>query len=312
MHQVHSEPTWYPVALDPGKRELIWLHLPGERFRDPFFEDTIRRHRRAPAITTPLEIMEGAIGPDPRAIFFHASRCGSTLAMQLLSRVAGCRAISEPPVLDTLLHLPEVADAHLAGLIRSFAKPHDGPAVDLFLKLDSWHLPYLPRIRRVFPQTPCFFLYREPTAILHSHRRERGSQMVPGMMDSRRFGIEPATVNPADLDGYAERVLTSLFRQAVVAVETGSIVPIAYSQLPDFLWDDLGPALGLPRENWMHSKERAFRDAKHAHRTYATLEPLPDARSLPPALAADFALLESRRGVLQRNFLTQHLRRQNG
>jgi hypothetical protein len=311
MHpEVLSEPDWYPVDLDPAKRQLTWLHLPGEKFRDPFFEDTTRRHRRAPAITTPLKILGDVAGPHPRAIFFHASRCGSTLAMQLFGSVPGCRAISEPPVVDALLHLPDVEDVHLAGMARSFARPKDGQAVDLFLKLDSWHLPHLPRIRRVFPHTPCFFLYREPSAILRSHRRERGSQMVPGMMDSRRFGIDPATVYPADLDGYAERVLTSLFRQAAAAVEDKLIIPITYSQLPDLLWDQLGPALGLPKESWDQAKVRALQDAKHPHRPHAALASIRDPHCLSPALAADFELLESRRESLQQNFLAESLRPQ--
>lgn len=300
-----SAPDWYPVELDPRTRELTWLHLPGERFLDPFFEDTIRRYRRkAPTQTTSLEIVRAA-NPGtsgPSAIFFHSSRCGSTLMMQLLGRVENCRALSEPPIMDALLQLPGADDELLAGLVRTLAKTSGPQPTRLFLKLDSWHLPHLQQIRRVFPQSPCFFLYREPEAILRSHRRERGSQMVPGMIDSRRLGIDPESINQADLDAYAAKVLTAIFRDAVTAAESGEILPIAYSQLPAFVWDTLGPALGLAEDGWDDAKERAQRDAKHAHQIHESAPPA-SGSGIPEELAQGFRHLEESREELQRSWL---------
>jgi len=299
-HDPVSAPDWYPVELDAARRELTWLHLPGQRFLEPFFEDTIRRHRRStPSLKTPLEILRGSNPdtPDPRAIFFHASRCGSTLLMQLLGRVAGCRALSEPPIVDTLLNLPTADDELISGLIHSFAKPDGGVPPKLFLKLDCWHLPHLERLQRTFPRTPCFFLYREPEAILRSHRRERGSQMVPGLVDSWYFGIDPASVNPADLDGYAERVLSAIFQQGVSAVQGGTVFPIAYSQLPEFVWEKLGPSLGLSEDGWSEAKARAGQDAKHGHMAHASAPPSPSIRPVALELLARFEALEAMRAA---------------
>lgn len=294
-----SNPDWFPMELDAAKSELTWLRLPGGRFLEPFFEDTVRRHRRgAPSIKTPLEVLrEGnPEAPALAAIFFHSSRCGSTLVTQLLSRVPGCRTLSEPPILDTLLHLDGADDALVAGLLLAFAKPLEGAPPKLFLKTDSWHLSQLGRLKRLFPRTPRYFLYREPEAVLRSHRRARGSQMVPGMVDSRYFGIDPASVNPADLDGYAERVLAAIFRQAVVAVEDGDLKPISYAQLPQFVWEALGPELGIREDAWTEAKQRAHLDAKHTgifQVAAAAGAPI----KVPEDLVKDFERLEALRGL---------------
>lgn len=296
---------WYPVGFDPAAQALTWLQLPGERFTAPFFEDTLRNHRRQSmrAITS-LAALERVSAGDPSAFFFHASRCGSTLMMQLLGCVDGCRALSEPAVLDAILHEPQASDAALHGLVHALGRTDREPH-RYFLKPDCWHLPHLERLRRIFPAVPCFFIYREPAAILRSHRRERGSQMVPGMMDSLRFGIDPASVDPADLDGYATRVLAAVFRQAVEAAEAGRVIPIAHSQLPGLIWEKLGPALGLPVDGWEQAKSRARYDAKQPHQAHLENVVPANAALVSRALAGDFIRLETLREIAQRDYFAR-------
>lgn len=294
-------PDWYPVELDSAAGTVSWIHLPGERFSEAFFEDTLRKHgRQAKRKTTSLAMLDTAVrgGCDPAAFFFHSSRCGSTLVMQLLGRVPGCRALSEPPVLDQFLQDPAVKDCQLRGLIHALGRS-PGNADRTFLKTDSWHLPHLERIRRIFPGTPCFFLYREPAAILRSHQRERGMQMVPGILDPKLFGLDPATMNHADLDGHAERVLTTIFSLAVQAAETGKVIPVAHSQLPHLLWEQLGPFLGLPKNHWDLAKERSLYDAKHIQRLHHAADPTLSKPHVPPALVRDFERLEALRETAQ-------------
>lgn len=301
------ETGWHPVGFDSETRDLTWFHLPGERFHEPFFEDTLRKHRRqAPRKTTSLDVFREDVpgGCDPCAIFFHASRCGSTLVTRILGQVPGCRAIAEPPVVDALLQANAADDLAVRGLIRAMGRPETGIR-HTFLKLDSWHVAYAARVRRIFPETPCFFLYREPAAILLSHRRERGSQMVPGMIDSRILGIDPDTVDPADLDGYAVRVLSSILREAIHGAENHGIIPIAYSQLPRLIWEDLWPALGLPKAEWEAAIACSLQHSKHPHQVHMTAEPTPPGESVPAALIDDFIRLETLRDSLQENFFNR-------
>ena len=127
-----------------------------------------------------------------------------------------------------------------------------------FIKLDSWHIQFLPILRTAFPDTPCWFLYREPEAILASHRRQRGPQMVPGMIPSLAAEIMEA----GDLDGYCAKVLAGFFEAALANVEHLQL--INYRQLPDILWQDLLPRQGLDctLEQLEHMRQRAGFHAK--------------------------------------------------
>jgi hypothetical protein len=100
-----------------------------------------------------------------------------------------------------------------------------------FLKFDCWHLASLPLIQQAFPQVPCYFVFRDPVAILWSHHRQRGSQMVPGLRDLGPLHVNRENLAPADLDGYATRVLEAIFMQASTATASGALRPINHHQL---------------------------------------------------------------------------------
>lgn len=119
--------------------------------------------------------------------------------------------------------------------------------------------------------------------------------MVPGVIAPDRIGIDPATVNPADLDGYAGKVLGMIFRQAAIAVESGFITPIAHSELPGLVWDKLGPAFGLPDDGWTDAKERARYDAKHASKVHEAPGAITSGVPVASELSNDFNRLETLR-----------------
>lgn len=298
-HPPIPPPDWYPVTLDPARGEIIWYHLPDEPFLDPFFEDTIRKRKRTAAQQpTPFDFTGGTDTalPSPAAFFFHASRCGSTLLMQLLGLAPASRAIAEPPIIDQILNLPSAPGSLLPDVIRSYARSSGDTPVRLFVKLDSWHIAHAATFARLFPDVPRFFLYREPSAILASHRALRGSQMVPGLIDATPLGIDPAAVNPADLEGYAEKVLSRIFAKAIEATENNLVTPIAYSQLPDIVWNGLADRLGLTGTDWSAAKKRSEFDAKHPHSP-----PRPPDQKTPirdPDLQNAFGHLESLRKSL--------------
>ena len=127
--------------------------------------------------------------------------------------------------------------------------------------------------------------------------------MVPGMLDPKIFDIDPATMDSADLEGYAERVLSAIFDQAVQAVEAGHLIPVAHSQLPNLAWDQLGPFLGLPENGWELAKKRSAYDAKHRHHVHRLAAPAQAVLPATPALARDFERLEFLRQEVQKIFV---------
>jgi hypothetical protein len=124
-------------------------------------------------------------------------------------------------------------------------------------------------VRSAFPQVPCYFLYRHPVEILWSHHRQRGSQMIPELLDPALFGIAPDSFDPADLDAYAARVLGSIFSQALHRCQQGILSPLHYQELLEnfpSLLADLGIVLS-PSENAKISRRSEFH-SKHPGETY--------------------------------------------
>jgi len=230
--------NWFPVTVQG--REIVWRYVQ-DRFTASFFTDTLQQQNPAQRYLCRtgfdwLKRLEPGLMPS--AFIFHTSRCGSTLLTQLLSTLSCCIVMSEPPVIDAFLHMhqtePESSGgANLRQLILALGQQRSPDETHFFIKLDSWHTQFLPIFRAAFPDTPCWFLYREPDAILASHRRQRGPQMVPGMIAS----LAAETLEGGDLDGYCAKVLAGFFEAALANV--AHLQLINYRQLPDILWQDL-------------------------------------------------------------------------
>lgn len=247
---------WYPVALEEradGRHDLRWQDLSAADFNAPFFEDVIRRARRERPETrrTRLEEMDEIPLPPavpPTAFVFHTSRSGSTLLTRFFSCLEGSIALSEPPIIDEILTLRSSDDDKvelLRQIVRILGQRRSVADHRLFIKHDSWHLRWLPLIRSAFPSVPCFLCFRDPVEILWSHHRQRGSQMVPGLRDPSLFDIDPESVDPADLDSFAARVLESLFTHALVHVRGGDLIPLALQSLTDQMRATVFPRLGI-------------------------------------------------------------------
>lgn len=235
--------NWFPVVAAPA--QLGWRHVGEKRFTEPFFSDTLaglpRLYCRTPYAA--LAQFEDVLAPS--AFIFHVSRCGSTLLTQALAALAHCVVMSEPPVLDAFLRergpgpLDDDAVRVFRQLVGALGQRRAECENALVIKLDSWHIHNLASIRRAFPATPCIFLYREPAAVLASHRRRRGPQMVPGMIAPARLGIDAGSLAPADLDGYAIMVLESLFASALAQAGEHGLILLNYDQLPGAIVPDL-------------------------------------------------------------------------
>lgn len=268
--RLDSMRDWFPVALDDDS--VSWRHLPG-RFTEPFFADSLRAqpHAQRRVCVTPHAAL-GRVGAClvPSALLFHCSRCGSTLLAQLLASLPHCIVQSEPPVLDDFLARygdddPGVSAPLLRQLVLALGQRRAG-ASHYIVKLDAWHIRHLALLRAAFPATPFWFLYREPGAVLASHTRQRGPQMVPGLVLPASFG---ADIAPGDLDAFCAAVLHHFFSLALAHADTLRLLD--YRQLPALVWDELLPALGIPADSAQLAglRERARFHAKAASTAFA-------------------------------------------
>jgi hypothetical protein len=246
---------WYPLYVERGETlanaAMCWRDLGKTPFNDAFFVNTLARqpHEERRVCRTPLAALamaatlDDALAPD--AFIFHLSRCGSTLLSQLLASLPQCIVMSEPPVVDSLLRLyhdsgdPAASIALLRQAILALGQRRSGEESHFIIKFDCWHIHSLDLLRQAFPGTPCLFVYREPLAVLASHQRQRGPQMVPGMLHPAQLPLPAHQLAPGDIDGYTGLVLASLFNAALPHAAAGQLQLIDYKQLPDILFSDL-------------------------------------------------------------------------
>lgn len=242
--EVESLLGWYPVVVRSDK--LWWRFFGEKKFSEPFFYDTVSRLDRDKRLClqtsfAALDNFENTLAPT--AFIFHVSRCGSTLLSQLFAALPSCVVMSEPPAIDSFLSVYHAqpaqsgAEKTLRQLVGALGQKRFGHERHLFIKLDSWHINSLPLFRKAFPSTPFIFMYRKPDEVLASHRRQRGRQMVPGLIDPALLELGPPPLSPGDLDGYCVKVLAHFFSAACRQAE--ELVLLNYNQLPQIVWSEL-------------------------------------------------------------------------
>ena len=241
--QPESLQGWYPVLL--RENALWWRFLGEKKFSEPFFYYTLSglpSERRFYCRTSFAALREFKNPLTLAAFVFHVSRCGSTLLTQLLSTLSSCSVLSEPPVLDSFLrfyHSTPCQDGveMLRQIVGALAQKRFADERHFVVKLDSWHISSLPLFRKAYPEVPFIFIYRRPGEVMASHKKQRGRQMVPGLVNAAMPGFEAGELAPGDLDGYCERVLEHFFAESLR--HENELIFMNYTQLPGVVWNEL-------------------------------------------------------------------------
>lgn len=243
---------WLPARLREASQDCLWRYAGNIPFTAPFFEETLSRCMSLPenssgpprisSLDTLLELANECDALEPSAFVFHVSRCGSTLATQLLGLDEQCVTLSEVPFFDQLLRsryrprLAEIVDVpkHLPAAIRLHGGRRIGVERSLIVKLDSWHAAFSGELRSMYPQTPFILLYREPQAVLLSHRRKPGMHAAPGVIENELFGFDAGAAPSAGLAGHLPRVLAFFYRSFLDTARRDSRTMLAHYQ-PDMI-----------------------------------------------------------------------------
>jgi hypothetical protein len=177
-----------------GKFSVVCVRFPRQYFTTPFFVESLfnagilDQGQKSPkediALARPLHFkrdderivyipaeeflcQHADIESSKKAGFiFHMSRCGSTLATQMLATSQRCFVLSEPTVLNAIfnpaLKLSIVQRKELFNAaVRSLAKCSPKGADFLFIKFRSWNTFFLQEIMEKFPQVSWIFMHRK-------------------------------------------------------------------------------------------------------------------------------------------------------
>lgn len=280
---------WIPIRIySQGSQAMVdWCFLGTRRFSESFFEQTIQSllwqpfnllFRHQTPIGTLAELQDARPGLPPSGFIFHMSRCGSTLTAQMLAALPQNIVISEAPVIDSVLRAnphgtnptEEQRVTWLRGLIGALGQVRNAGERHLFIKFDSWSILDLPVIRAAFPETPWIFMYRDPVEVMVSQARQRGSQMLPGVLVPSLLGLDFDSARQISPDEYSARVLAALCEAATRYYEPGAARLIHYRQLPDAVWTSLARHFGVQytQEEIEHMRTVTQFDAKHPGLTF--------------------------------------------
>ncbi|MFZ6872270.1 sulfotransferase [Undibacterium sp. Di27W] len=270
---------WFPVAISAEQASVCWRHLGEIRFIESFFLDTLNqqsREQRQLCLTPLVSLSEQLAGMPcvaPTAFIFHVSRCGSTLLTQMLASLPQCMVMSEPPVMDAFFRYyhahPDMPDAiaTFRHLISALGQQRHQEESHFFIKFDSWHLAWLPFVREAYPDIPIIFLYREPQAVLASHQRQRGPQMIPGLLNTTRLQATNLPASAADFNAYTASILACMLEAGFEHTISARLILLNYSQLPDVLWNELLALFQLDcnAQELLTLKARSALHSKHRH-----------------------------------------------
>jgi hypothetical protein len=252
---------WFPIRIDwqESGPTVDWAYLGTLGFTEPFFDYTVELALRSPfgllfrhrtPVETLLEWHEASPGLEPTGFIFHMSRCGSTLLSQLLATRSQSIVISEAVPIDSILRATQLPEATrlrwLRAMLSALGQRRGGTEAELFIKFDCCHTTFLPLLRRAYPLVPWVFVYREPTEVMVSQCRRRTTQFIPGVVDPRNFGMDPAEVPGSSADLFTARALASLCQAALGGYEIGGGLLLNYNQLPEAAWSRVANHFGVP------------------------------------------------------------------
>ncbi|MCX6854418.1 MAG: sulfotransferase family protein [Verrucomicrobia bacterium] len=252
---------WLPISITHFTQEPIvdWCRFGARRFSEPFFDHTVQSEVRKPfnllfrhktTLDVLVERQATRPGLEPSGFIYHMSRCGSTLACQMLDTVPEHMVLSEPPPMDALLRLDrrgyseQQRITYLRAWMSAISQPRTGEK-RLYVKLDAWHVFDLPLLRRAFPDTPWVFLYRNPLEVLVSAMRSPGLHMIRNYLTEDQTGIPAAAVPSMTQTEYMARILESVLKSALQHLGPLQGKALDYTGLPESVITEIAPHFGL-------------------------------------------------------------------
>jgi hypothetical protein len=190
VFDVNQLKGWLPVdaVVKNGRPGLEWLDMNGVELSEPLLYQTVARVRREQPeqrerfteFETLIQFEKISTGLSPTGFIFHSSRCGSTLVANACKALNNALVISEAYAIDKLIgrfftDLNEDRTRELLysilvrGAVNALGQPRSGRESRYFVKFSCFSVLQLARIRRIWPDVPWIFVYRDPVEVVVSN-----------------------------------------------------------------------------------------------------------------------------------------------
>jgi len=235
------------VVVD-GRPGLWWMDMSGVSLTEPFFQQTVERAKtdgNSREMFTEFDVLlqleKQLDSVPPTGFIFHSSRCGSTLVANACRAINNSIVLSEANAIDKLIarFITDAGDVKtslysvlLRGVVNALAQRRSGNEEHLFIKFACCSFAQIERIRRIWPNVPWLFLYRDPVETIVSNLRD----VPPWLLDNDRRVLASIVGTPADevagmpLEELCARTIGSLFSTAHRLANAGQLL-LNYKQL---------------------------------------------------------------------------------
>ena len=185
LAEIHSNGEFTPIAILPpteagdAPERVIWAEIGRGPFHAPFFgQDLVHRLGEARWFVSSADaVARGSpfdhTGVPLRGAILHMSRCGSTLARNLLGAVDRSLVMSEATLVNSALS-QFTTTRSLQPVLSGFLRPDGDRLQRGYLKCTSWNVLAADRLLDSFPGLPMVFIHRNPLEVLVSLSRTPG------------------------------------------------------------------------------------------------------------------------------------------
>ena len=177
-----------PNERSGSRLRVLWAEIGHGPFHAPFFDEDLMV-RLADArwfVSTDAPLLAYAIrspGVPLRGAILHMSRCGSTLARNLLGATDRSLVMSEAGLINSAI--AQFTNQSLQPVFSGFLRPDGDRLQRSYLKCTSWNVLAADRILASFPGLPLVFIQRHSLEVLVSLSRTPGwGEGFPGGMNS--------------------------------------------------------------------------------------------------------------------------------
>ncbi len=188
------------VVVD-GRPGLRWMDMSGVSLSEPFFQQTVERacadgsNRRE--LFTEFDVLlqheKSFDSVQPTGFIFHSSRCGSTLVANACRAITDAIVLSEANAIDKLIarFITDAADGGvkatlysviLRAVVQALAQRRAGNEKYLIIKFSCCSFAQIEHVRRIWPNVPWLFLYRDPVETIVSNLND----VPPWLVDNDR------------------------------------------------------------------------------------------------------------------------------
>jgi hypothetical protein len=175
------------VVVD-GRPGLKWMNMSDVELKEPFFQQTVDRvSAEEPWRGEVFTEFDALVQMDkvlprvrPAGFIFHSSRCGSTLLANACRALHDSIVLSEANPIDKLVarFITDTAgdpvkeslySVLLRAAVNALAQSNIASEPRVFVKFSCCGVSQLERIRRIWPDVPWVFLYRDPVETIVSN-----------------------------------------------------------------------------------------------------------------------------------------------